>query len=66
MASCSDDNTIKMWDLRKLKDFQTFTFGDSDNTPQSVSFDWSGVYLAAGGDDVRYDNSSLKSGWFLK
>mmetsp|Transcript_20728 Transcript_20728/g.58334 ORF Transcript_20728/g.58334 Transcript_20728/m.58334 type:complete len:484 (+) Transcript_20728:188-1639(+) len=53
MASASADNTVKMWDLRKLKDFATATLTDSDNTPQRVTFDHSGVYLAVAGQDVR-------------
>ena len=56
MASCSADNTVKMWDLRKImKDcnFQTFQFPDSEVLPQSVTFDYSGIYLACAGDHIR-------------
>ena len=53
MASSSEDNSLKMWDLRKLKDFQTYQFPDSEVMPQCVNFDFSGVYLLAAGDHLR-------------
>jgi pre-mRNA-processing factor 19 len=53
MASASADNTLKMWDLRKLKDLMTYQFPESDVVPQSVNFDYSGVYLIAAGDHIR-------------
>jgi len=53
MASASADNTLKMWDLRKLKDLMTFQFPESDVVPQSVNFDYSGVYLICAGDHIR-------------
>ena len=54
MASASADNTLKMWDLRKLKDLMTYQFPESDIVPQSINFDYSGVYLIAAGDHIRY------------
>jgi len=57
MASASADNSLKMWDLRKLKDFstplQSFQFPESDVSPQSVNFDHSGVFLVCAGDHIR-------------
>lgn len=42
---------MKLWDLRKLKSFQTIALPESDLS--SVVFDYSGKYLAVGGSDVR-------------
>ncbi|KAL6057393.1 Pre-mRNA-processing factor 19 [Balamuthia mandrillaris] len=52
MASAADDNTIKMWDLRKLKKgaLQTISL---DDPASSVSFDYSGQHLAVAGADLR-------------
>jgi pre-mRNA-processing factor 19 len=52
MAS-GDGSAVKLWDLRKLKNFQTI------NVPAtSVSFDFSAQFLAAGhGDSVSVYNS---------
>jgi pre-mRNA-processing factor 19 len=53
MASASGDNSLKMWDLRRLKEFQSYQFPDSEVVPQSVNFDYSGVYLLCAGDHLR-------------
>merc|ERR1711971_878944 len=47
MASCAADNCIKLWDLRKLKNFATIS-ADSVN---AVDFDGSGQFLAAAAAD---------------
>ncbi|CAH9137331.1 unnamed protein product [Cuscuta epithymum] len=63
LATAAQDG-VKLWDLRKLKNFRSFTPYD-DNTPtQSVEFDYSGSYLALGGSDIRvYQVASVKSEW---
>ncbi|XP_047317219.1 pre-mRNA-processing factor 19 homolog 1-like [Impatiens glandulifera] len=55
---------VKLWDLRKLRNFRTFAPYE-DNTPtQSVNFDNSGSYLAVAGADVRvYQVANVKSEW---
>jgi len=50
MASASDDRTVKLWDLRKLQVIQTVNL---DGNAGSLSFDYSGKYLAVGGDKIR-------------
>lgn len=52
LATGSDDNTIKLWDLRKLKSFHTFDLPSNFNLT-SVNWDNSGNYLAASGSDIR-------------
>eukprot|EP01134_Creolimax_fragrantissima_P003001 CFRG3001T1 len=54
MASTSNDNTVRLWDLRmkKILNFKTFEY-DGKIKPHSVSFDHSGTYMAVGGQDVR-------------
>mmetsp|Transcript_13631 Transcript_13631/g.29224 ORF Transcript_13631/g.29224 Transcript_13631/m.29224 type:complete len:512 (-) Transcript_13631:704-2239(-) len=51
LASCSED-CVKLWDLRKLKNFKTLEpyDGAACNT---LAFDFSGMYLAVGGADAR-------------
>ena len=52
MASC-DGKAVKLWDLRKLKNFQTI-----DVAANSVAYDFSGAYLAVGqGKEVGVYNS---------
>ena len=47
MASAGEDGYARLWDLRKLTNFENLTTGDS--AASSVAFDFSGSYLAAGG-----------------
>eukprot|EP01087_Luapelamoeba_hula_P013721 TRINITY_DN3941_c0_g1_i1.p1 TRINITY_DN3941_c0_g1~~TRINITY_DN3941_c0_g1_i1.p1 ORF type:complete len:417 (+),score=74.61 TRINITY_DN3941_c0_g1_i1:1008-2258(+) len=52
MASTADDNTVRLWDLRKLKVFQTFDFQEGSGGParcSALAFDYSGSYLAVAG-----------------
>lgn len=52
LATSADDSVVKLWDLRKLKNFKTLTLDDGYEV-KSLSFDQSGTYLAVGGTDVR-------------
>lgn len=52
LATAARDG-VKLWDLRKLKNFRTFAPWDADTETNTVEFDHSGSYLAAGGADVR-------------
>jgi len=55
---------VKLWDLRKLKNFRTFTPYDSNTPTNSVQFDHSGSYLAIAGSDIRvYQVASVKQEW---
>ncbi|KAF5181952.1 Pre-mrna-processing factor 19-like protein [Thalictrum thalictroides] len=63
LASAAHDG-VKLWDLRKLRNFQTFAPYDSDTPTNSVEFDHSGSYLAMAGSDVRvYQVANVKSQW---
>jgi pre-mRNA-processing factor 19 len=52
LATAAQDSVVKLWDLRKLINFKTFDL-DDDTTVLSLDFDYSGVYLAVGGSDLR-------------
>ncbi|KRZ56463.1 Pre-mRNA-processing factor 19, partial [Trichinella nativa] len=52
LASVADDSMIKLWDLRKLKNFKTIALDDSFQ-PQDVCFDQSGSYLAVAGTEIK-------------
>eukprot|EP00191_Tetraselmis_sp_GSL018_P012099 CAMPEP_0177611664 /NCGR_PEP_ID=MMETSP0419_2-20121207/20654_1 /TAXON_ID=582737 /ORGANISM="Tetraselmis sp., Strain GSL018" /LENGTH=500 /DNA_ID=CAMNT_0019107493 /DNA_START=165 /DNA_END=1667 /DNA_ORIENTATION=- len=51
LATSATDG-VKLWDLRKLKNFKTLTPYDSDTT-SCCAFDSSGYWLAVGGGDAR-------------
>ncbi len=53
LATAAEDNTVRFWDLRKTKTFQTITLED-DYQLSSIEWDWSGTYLAVAGADIRY------------
>mmetsp|Transcript_11912 Transcript_11912/g.35648 ORF Transcript_11912/g.35648 Transcript_11912/m.35648 type:complete len:519 (-) Transcript_11912:687-2243(-) len=53
LATCAADG-VKLWDLRKLKNFRTLAPPDGGAATTSVHFDKSGQYLAVGsGADAR-------------
>ncbi|KAK0606954.1 hypothetical protein LWI29_006872 [Acer saccharum] len=63
LATAASDG-VKLWDLRKLKNFRSFEFNDTDSPTNSVDFDHSGSYLAVAGADIRvYQVASVKSEW---
>ncbi|XP_022849572.1 pre-mRNA-processing factor 19-like [Olea europaea var. sylvestris] len=63
LATAAQDG-VKLWDLRKLKNFRTFTPYDENTPTQSVEFDHSGSYLALGGSDIRvYQVATVKTEW---
>jgi pre-mRNA-processing factor 19 len=63
LATAARDG-VKLWDLRKLKNFRTFAPWDADTETNTVEFDHSGSYLAAGGADVRiYAVGTVKQDW---
>lgn len=57
---------VKLWDLRKLKNFRSFAPYDSNTSTNAVEFDDSGSYLAIAGSDVRvYQVANVKMEWNL-
>jgi len=52
MATASSDALIKLYDLRKIDNFHTIEM-EAGNKINSISFDHSGSYLMAGGNDIR-------------
>ncbi|KAK4765886.1 hypothetical protein SAY87_007528 [Trapa incisa] len=63
LATAATDG-VKLWDLRKLKNFRTFSPYDPDTPTNSVEFDHSGCFLALAGSDTRvYQVANVKSEW---
>ena len=52
LATAAADASVKLWDLRKLKNFKSIAL-DQDYEIKDVCFDQSGTYLAVAGTDVR-------------
>jgi pre-mRNA-processing factor 19 len=52
LASAAADG-VKLWDLRKLKNFQSLEPYGEGKAAAAVAFDPSGLYLAVGGADAR-------------
>lgn len=51
-TAATDDGCVKLWDLRKLKNFKTIQLGDGYEI-SDLCFDQSGTYLAIAGTDIR-------------
>ncbi|KAF4351627.1 pre-mRNA-processing factor 19 [Cannabis sativa] len=63
LATAASDG-VKLWDLRKLRNFRTFAPYGSETPTSSVEFDHSGSYLALAGADIRvYQVANVKSEW---
>ncbi|XVE81926.1 hypothetical protein DITRI_Ditri15bG0105500 [Diplodiscus trichospermus] len=63
LASAAHDG-VKLWDLRKLKNFRSFELYDENTPTNCVDFDHSGSYLAIAGSDIRvYQVGSVKAEW---
>ncbi|KAK4749165.1 hypothetical protein SAY87_026614 [Trapa incisa] len=63
LATAATDG-VKLWDLRKLKNFRTFSPYDLDTPTHTVEFDHSGCFLALAGSDIRvYQVANVKSEW---
>ncbi|CAL9146387.1 unnamed protein product [Musa hybrid cultivar] len=57
---------VKLWDLRKLRNFRSFAPYDPETPTNYVEFDLSGSYLAISGSDVRvYQVANVKLEWNL-
>lgn len=52
LATSADDCCVKLWDLRKLKNFKTLVMDDGYEI-KDLCFDQSGTYLGVAGTDVR-------------
>ncbi|KAE8667994.1 TLD-domain containing nucleolar protein, putative isoform 1 [Hibiscus syriacus] len=63
LATAAHDG-VKLWDLRKLKNFRSFELYDQDTPTNSVDFDHSGSYLAIAGSDIRVSNRGRVFGHF--
>ncbi|KAG2548600.1 hypothetical protein PVAP13_9KG195000 [Panicum virgatum] len=65
LATAAHDG-VKLWDLRKLRNFRTLSPYDSDTPTNAVEFDFTGNYLALGGSDIRvYQVANVKVEWNL-
>ncbi|WCJ24116.1 Pre-mRNA-processing factor 19 [Euphorbia peplus] len=57
-------DSVKLWDLRKLRNFQTINLYDSETPTNSVEFDQSGCYLGIAGSDIRvYQVGGVRQDW---
>lgn len=52
LATAAEDSCVKLWDLRKLKNFKTLQLEEAYEV-KDICFDQSGTYLAVAGTDVR-------------
>lgn len=57
---------VKLWDLRKLKNFRSFEPYHPNIPTNAVDFDFSGTYLAIAASDIRtFQTASVKHEWNL-
>lgn len=52
LATAAEDCCVRLWDLRKLKNFKTLPLEEGYEI-RDLCFDQSGTYLAVAGTDVR-------------
>jgi len=52
LATTAEDNTVKLWDLRKLKNFHSIQLGEKFHV-SAVQWDYSGSYLAIAGASIH-------------
>ncbi|KAL0770828.1 hypothetical protein Bca101_035979 [Brassica carinata] len=73
LATAAEDG-VKLWDLRKLRNFRSFSSADANSGTQllypvpgpSLEFDPSGSYLGIAASDIRlYQTASVKAEWNL-
>ncbi|GBG81483.1 hypothetical protein CBR_g32473 [Chara braunii] len=63
LATAAQDG-VKLWDLRKLKNFRSLSPYDGTIATNTVEFDFSGSYLAMAGSDIRiHQVQSVKHEW---
>ncbi|XP_048334064.1 pre-mRNA-processing factor 19 [Ziziphus jujuba] len=63
LATAASDG-VKLWDLRKLRNFRTFAPYGPDTPTNSVEFDHSGCYLGIAGSDIRvHQVATVKAEW---
>lgn len=63
LATAAQDG-VRLWDLRKLKNFRSFAPYDSNTPTNTVEFDYSGTFLAIAGSDIRvYQVAGVKQDW---
>jgi len=60
LATAAEDLCVKLWDLRKLSNFKTIQM-ENDMAVNAVTFDFSGIYLATAGSDLRVYNTKTFS-----
>ena len=53
LASASEDNLVKLWDLRSLLNTKTLTLDEGYNV-NALDFDYHAQYLAVAGTDLRW------------
>ncbi|XP_068665081.1 pre-mRNA-processing factor 19-like isoform X2 [Aristolochia californica] len=64
LATVAQDG-VKLWDLRKLKNFRPFS-KDEEAQTYAAEFDHSGSYLATVGSDIRvYQTAGVRQDWNL-
>ena len=52
LATSASDAVVKLWDLRKLKNFKTISLEEGSEV-NSLCFDQTGTYLAVAGTNIQ-------------